>query len=240
VTLIGGPGGDREVELHGRAYLALIDPKLPRGALRLRFTFAGGRTDVTRVDRAPNPLRIAGSGAPIPGTDRVEGRAPDPAGGPPWGVVVTDRRGGGTCVISGPTQSVGGQAGGIDADLGLFSAAVSQPVDCRRRGGPSAGKPLWVSYGGGAGADAPDSFSRRARIERRVQPGQFELVAECHPDVESVTISSPRDIRTLVPSDRGHVVLAVYDGEFPAGNIVLTAHMRDGSTRVERIKLGFF
>jgi hypothetical protein len=243
VTIIGEPGGDRAVTLHGRAYLALIDPALPRGALRLRFAFADGRTDITRVDRAPRPFRIAGVGEPIPGSETVEARAPDPAGGPPWGVLVADRRGGGTCVTSGAVQTVGAQAGGIDADLGLFSAAVSQPVPCRRAsdGGPTRGKPLWYSYGGGSGPDDPqDPFLRRARIERRVQTGQFELVSECHPDVESVTLQSPRDIRTLVPSERGHVILAVYDGSFPAGELLLTAHMHDGSTKRERIELGWF
>jgi hypothetical protein len=241
VTIVGEPGGDRAVALHGHAYLALIDPALPRGALRLRFTYAGGRTDVTRVDRAPRPFRSAGDGEPVPGTEAVEARAPDPAGGPPWGVLVADRRGGGTCVNSGAVRTVGNQAGGIDADLGLFSAAVSQPVPCRRHGGPTHGKPLWVSYGGGALADeSDDPFLRRARIERRVQTGRFELVSECHPDVESVTVQSPRDIRTLVPSERGHVILAVYDGDFPAGELLLTAHMRDGSTKRERIELGWF
>jgi hypothetical protein len=241
LALTGGPGGDREVGLHRRAYLALIDPALPRGTLRLRFTYADGHSDVTRVDRAPRPMRIAGSGEPVPGTEVVEARTPDPAGGPPWGVLVADRQGGGTCVISGAVQTVGGQAGGVDSDLGLFSAAVGRPVDCRRRGGPTPSKPVWVSYGWGSDPDDDgDPFMRRARVERRVQTGRFELVAECHSDVESVTIRSPRDIRTLVPSERGHVVLAVYDGDFPSGRIVVTAHLRGGGTKRERIPLGWF
>jgi hypothetical protein len=241
VELIDGAGSATGVELHGRAYLALVDPTLPRGALRLRFTLADGSTDITRVDRAPRVTRIAGSGEPIPGTERVEARAPDPAGGPPWGILVADRRGGGTCVISGAVQTVGDQAGGFNPALGLFSAAVSRPVDCRRRGGPTPGKPTWISYSWGADPnDDRDPFMCRARVERRVQTGRFELVVECHPDVESVTIRSPRDIRTLIPSARGHVVLAVYDGDFPAGEIVVTAHLQGGGSKRERISLGFF
>ena len=84
-----------------------------------------------------------------------------------------------------------------------------------------------------------DPLLRRARIERRVLPGRFELLAECHRSVERVTIRSPRDIRTLIPSDRGHVVFALYDGGFPAGEIVLTAHLRGGGRYTERIPVAF-
>ena len=70
-------------------------------------------------------------------------------------------------------------------------------------------------------------------------PGRFELVVECHPSVERVTIRSPRDIRTLVPSERGHVVFALYDGHFSAGELVLIATMRGGGRVVQRFPLGF-
>ena len=49
-----------------------------------------------------------------------------------------------------------------------------------------------------------------------------------HSDVVSVTIRTPRDVRTLVPSAKAHAILAVYDGRFPGGRVTATARMKDG------------
>jgi hypothetical protein len=49
--------------------------------------------------------------------------------------------------------------------------------------------------------------------------------------VERVTLDSPRDVRTLVPSPTGHAVLAVYDGHFIDGFVTMTAQLRGGETR---------
>ena len=54
-----------------------------------------------------------------------------------------------------------------------------------------------------------------------------------------VTLRTPRDIRTLVPSKIGHAILAVYDGGFVDGNLEFTAHLRDGKTWTETFPLGF-
>ena len=43
-----------------------------------------------------------------------------------------------------------------------------------------------------------------------------------HPDVASVTITTPRDVRTLVPTS-DHAIIAVYDGLFPGGTATATA-----------------
>jgi hypothetical protein len=195
-------------------------------------------TDTTRVDRVPRLLGRAGE--PVPGSERIEARAPDPAGGPGWGVAVADRRGGGVCV-GGASQVVGEQIGGVDTDLALFASGSFAPIGCRASGdGPSRRRPLWIGYSGGsADPEQRDPLLRRARIERRVLPDRFELLAECHPSVERVTIRSPRDVRTLVPSERGHVVFALYDGGFPAGEIVVTAHLRGGGRHAERIPVAF-
>jgi hypothetical protein len=141
--------------------------------------------------------------------------------------------------VGAAAQVVGNQVGGVDTDYGLVTTYPARPVNCRRPGdGPTRRKPLWIGYGGGSGdTRAPDPLLQRARIERRVLPGRFEVVAECHPSVERVTIRSPRDIRTLVPSERGHVVFALYDGFFPAGKLVVTAHLRGGGTYSERFHL---
>jgi hypothetical protein len=68
----------------------------------------------------------------------------------------------------------------------------------------------------------------RGRIERRVESTRIAFWGRVHPDVVSVTIRTPRDVRTLIPSSRAHVILAVYDGHFPAGKVTATARMKDG------------
>jgi hypothetical protein len=40
-------------------------------------------------------------------------------------------------------------------------------------------------------------------------------------------------------ASRGHVVFALYDGSFPAGALVVTAHLRGGGAYTERIDLSF-
>lgn len=49
--------------------------------------------------------------------------------------------------------------------------------------------------------------------------------------MRTVTIATPRDVRTLRPSSTGRAILAVYDGTFPAGETVITSTFADGSTR---------
>jgi hypothetical protein len=43
------------------------------------------------------------------------------------------------------------------------------------------------------------------------------------------------DVRTLVPSARGHVFLALYDGDCPAGQVVVTAYLKNGRTFTQRM-----
>jgi hypothetical protein len=51
-------------------------------------------------------------------------------------------------------------------------------------------------------------------------------------DVTSVTLRTPRDIRTVRPVHG--MFLAVYDGSFYGGEIVAAAHRRDGRTITQR------
>jgi hypothetical protein len=136
---------------------------------------------------------------------------------------------------------VGDRPGSVDTELALFHAAPSDPFMCRPAGdGPTPERPLWIGHGGGGDPLADrDPLLHRARIERRVSASRFQVEVECHPSVERVTIRSPRDIRTLVPSERGHVVFALYDGDFPAGEIVFTAELHDGGRYTERIQTNF-
>ena len=50
-----------------------------------------------------------------------------------------------------------------------------------------------------------------------------------HPAVREITIETPRDVRTLRPAGPGRAFLVVYDGEFFAGSITVTARFTDGT-----------
>ena len=222
----------RRLDLHGGAFLTLTRPGAT--GTDVRYRLRGGSTERGTLDPSGG---MPGLGGSVPGTARIEARVPDPAGGPGWGVPVADHPAGGVCV-GAAGQVVGDEVGHVDPDLALFDA--SGPVECRPPGdGPTPGRPVWPSYGWGDDAvgRGPDPLLSRARIERRVLTGRFSLQAECDPSVDRVTIRSPRDIRTLVPSKRGHVVFALYDDMFPAGQIVITAHLRGGGRRIERLPL---
>jgi hypothetical protein len=58
--------------------------------------------------------------------------------------------------------------------------------------------------------------------------------------VREITIQTPRDVRTIVPSPRAHAFIVVYDGSFPAGNTDLRVTFSDGSHTVQHLgNLGF-
>ncbi|HEV2813141.1 MAG TPA: hypothetical protein VGW10_07825, partial [Solirubrobacteraceae bacterium] len=176
----------------------------------------------------------------IPGTEAVEARAPDPAGGPGYGVPVARTREGVPCVGS-EGRVVGDRVGGVDLRLALFDATGLTGDSCR----PLSTAPtreracdIGSSYSSVDDYEG-DAFLRRARIERRLQAGRMAIRGQCHPDVVRVTLRTPRDVRTLVPSPVGRAILAVYDGDFVAGDAIITAHFGDGRTWRERVPLGF-
>jgi hypothetical protein len=76
----------------------------------------------------------------------------------------------------------------------------------------------------------------RGRIERRTLEGRLVFHGQVHPDVATVTLRTPRDVRTLVPSEG--FVLAVYDGQFPGGEVTATARLRDGKEVTRSLYVG--
>ena len=94
----------------------------------------------------------------------------------------------------------------------------------RRDRRPTRAYPMRITTGiWGAGFADP-----RGGVERRVDPARIVFHGTVHPDVQTVTIRTPRDVRTLVPSADAHAILAVYDGRFPGGTVTATARFKDG------------
>jgi hypothetical protein len=228
--LATGPGGTF-LDLAGR------DTRAQSAAVR--FEGDDGRTVERFAPQTRPPRRARDRSVPVPGTERLETRAADPAGGPGWGITVVDATDGSVCVAQ-EGQLVEDRVGGVDATLGLFSEATTRPGACRRYSPPpTRRRPLQISYGGGSVPEDDNPLLERARRERRLLPGRFDIRIDCHPDVEQVTIRTPRDIRTLVPSPRAHIVFALYDGSFPSGEIVLEATLKGGGRYTERIPVAF-
>ncbi len=98
------------------------------------------------------------------------------------------------------------------------------------RGSLTPARPVALSgefAGGGPARAGPQ------RIARRTLPGRTVLSGVARDDVARVTIATPRDVRTLIPSSGAHAFVVVYDGTFPTGEGTLTAAFEDGSTAVE-------
>jgi hypothetical protein len=88
-------------------------------------------------------------------------------------------------------------------------------------------------FGGGLTPQSldPTAAPDQGRTELRTLPGHTILYGAALPTVRQLTIESPRDVRTLVPSPNARSFLVVYDGTFPAGQFKLTATFNDGSKK---------
>ena len=145
------------------------------------------------------------------------------------------------CAV-GPARIVGDRGGDVDLRLALFTGRQLTGEACRPlETKPSAKRPCDIGWGGGNAEEleGQDAFLARARVERRLLAGRTSIYGVCGADVERVTLRTPRDVRTLVPSAVGHAVLAVVDGDFVDGEFVFTAHLKGGKTVVQRNLLGF-
>lgn len=177
----------------------------------------------------------------VPGTQVAEAPAPDPAGGPRWALPVAQTREGTPCVGQA-TRVVEDRAGRADLALGLFSedrlsSQACRPLQVR----PDPDRPCDLSWGSAAEIEMErnDAVFARGLIERRLQEGRSTVWGQCAPEVERVTLQTPRDVRTLVPSAIGHAFLAIYDGTFVDGKLKITAHLRGGKTWTHEAPLGF-
>lgn len=206
----------------GRPGGAAAGPEAPPAAL--------GAAD--RRHLAPVPLR--GPVAP----PVLDYRITDPTTGQALGMVAARTRGGRWCA-SDLGLVAGDRVGEIDRGLGTFrDARPSYGSSCGTAGARTTrARPL--SYGWSlnalpGGIEPESAAARRWRTQRRTLAGTTRIHGAAHRDVVSITIASPRDVRTVVPSPRAHVFAVVYDGGFPAGEIAISARMRDGTIHRER------
>jgi hypothetical protein len=225
----GFAGRDARVAIDGRDH-----PRTPNGAfLAVLPAEAEPEIEVRYPSGRPLVRRSAAAGT-------IEYRVPDPHGGLPWGLTGVPARRGGWCV-GWPARIVGDRVGGVDYQLGTFNLGVNPSTACpESRRPPTRGRPLQTSYGGGGGfAGESGQDPLPGRTARRTLRGMTTIVGVAHPDVRSITVASPRDVRTITPSPRAHAFALVYDGSFPTGKVVLTATLEDGTTKRETIEVLF-
>jgi hypothetical protein len=246
----GGPGTRAvDVKLGSRtagarvsrrgAFVEFASPDVTRALVSATFHYADGRTRTASAVKAPRGI-IGRTGFrarrdPV----QIEARAPDPNGGLPWGLGIV-RRGAGTLCTTLESRIVGERMGMVDYTLGTLDQAAPQET-CWRPGDPQLAKrAVQVSYSlGGSAMPVPGDDPAYGRVARRTLQGITSIGGVAHESVTALTIATPRDVRTLIPSKRAHAFLAVYDGEFPTGAIVITAHFRNGTSRVvDRFEMG--
>lgn len=206
VELLGLPSGTRRLPLVGHGgFLAVLSPGEVRGALRVRATLANGTVRTSgRLD--------AGRGSPT----TVDARAPDPDGAAPWAVVVGTR-----CVRMG--QLVGGRLGYVDPSTGAVQYGNGVASSCGERLGGDRPGGQRVSLGVQSVRNR-QAGTTEAQRQRRTLTGRTILYGRALPGVTSLTIRTPRDVRTVRPTGRGRAFIVAYDGTLTGGNIVITPH----------------
>ncbi len=195
----------------------------------------GGRT----IGGGESPRFPLGAGPFVP-----QARAPDPDGGAPWGFAATAN------CSTATGRIVEGRLTTIEEDTGVLMSGpsmTSSSSSCLSRPGalsPFAERRQQVSFDvqqADTYSDLPGQSAAqptRPEIERRTLPGRTIITAVARPDVVSVTLSTPRDVRTLRPTGPLHVLIAVYDGEFFRGVLTATIALRDGHTVTESLPGG--
>ena len=221
--VLTGAGAPRPLRLdRNRAFIVVLPGRYWHAALHVTALVKGRRVG-GRGNTLPVPYYLT-----VP-----QARTPDPNGGAPWGFAA-DANGsaygriveGRLAVLDGPTGTLhtgpeGSSGGGNEGKRRLG------PVIFDTQGGSEPQSP-------GGEPVAPS----KPEIERRTLPGRTIITGIAQPDVESVTIATPSDVRTLLPTGPHHVLIVVYDGQFFRGQITATVRLRDGRTIVQQIPNG--
>ncbi|HEY5194867.1 MAG TPA: hypothetical protein VIJ39_13495 [Solirubrobacteraceae bacterium] len=174
-----------------------------------------------------------------------QARAPDPDGGAPWGYAeaangssaygrivdgrlagLSEREG---AVRNGPMGWGGGEP--------CFAHRRSRACPYADRHPPAVHFDVQSGAGEGPLEGATPALTP-PQIQRRTLEGHTIVTARADPDVVSVTLATPSDVRTLRPGGPQHVFLVVYDGQFFRGAITATILLRDGRTVTQSVQNG--
>ena len=206
-------------------FLAVLPGRYWDAHLRMVATVNGRRVAGFPLDgfNGPAPLEVP------------QARAPDPNGGPPWGFAVSGNESAQGQIIDGRLVALEPQSGtfhlgpdGWGGDTPPRGREAEAATGALRSTGPVGHGPLSKVRAEGGEYSPPE-------VERRTLPGRTIITGRADADVAAVTIITPRDVRTLRPSGPGHVLIAVYDGQFFSGRITATVLLRNGRHVTEQI-----
>jgi hypothetical protein len=169
---------------------------------------------------------LTGSAVVGPGQAELEvpqARAPDPNCGAPWGFAASASR------TTATGRIVQGRLASISGSEGMLRNGPEEWGG----GGPTPGfephHPVQFDAHGSpeyTGPGQPQPVLTRVQVQRRTLPGRTIVTGVAEPDVVSVTITTPTDVRTLRPSGRHDVLILVYDGQFFRGSLTATVRLR--------------
>ncbi len=221
-----GAGTPRRLTLDAnRAFLAVLPGRYWDAPLRISARVHGRTVVGSAIQSFPGP----------PAPTMPQARAPDPNGTAPWGFsAAADGSTAYGRIVDGRLASIDeqtdtlrnspdGWSGGGNAPL----PRKQPPVRFNTQGGPEYSLP-------GQGEPALS----RPEIERRTLPGRTIITGVADAHVVSVTLTTPRDVRTLRPSGPQHALIVVYDGQFFRGAITATVMLRDGHSITEQVPDG--
>jgi len=218
-----GAGAPRALALDANhAFLAVLPGRYWDAPLRISAVIDGRTVTRSAVQSFPGP----------PATPQA--RAPDPNGGAPWGFAA------GANSSTDYGRIVDGRFAVIEARNGSLH---NGPDGWSGGGGPALRKPPPVRFDSNGGPEEGPFAEHatalpRPEIERRTLPGRTIVTGVADADVVSVTLATPRDVRTLRPSGPQHVLIVVYDGQFFRGEIAATVELRDGHIVTEAVPNG--
>lgn len=234
---VGAPGG------RSGAFLFFAPTGQHASGVTLDVDYGGGRHARTRPQAALDSFVHLFNDHPhaVPGAPpHVAARAADPAGGLPWATVAVRSDRGGWCV-GPPGRLAGGHVGSVDLRLGTLEEVLPLPELCADPEHPlTREQPLTLTGGSSGGALGSEPGARRpaGRVERRTVGGTTIEFGAARADVRTITVTSPRDVHTLIPAGPAHAWLVVYDGTFPTGTMTLTSTFADGGTARTELPLG--
>ena len=208
-------------------FLAVLPGRYWDAHLQLVATVNGRRVAGFPLDgfNGPAPLEVP------------QARAPDPNGGPAWGFAVNGNESAQGQIIDGRLVALEPQSGtvhigpdGWGEDTPPRGVKQKLPPVHFEAQGQSGTAPL------SEGSEPEGGEYSPPEVERRTLPGRTIITGRADADVAAVTIVTPRDVRTLRPSGPGHVLIAVYDGQFFSGRLTATVLLKNGSRVTEQIR----
>jgi hypothetical protein len=226
-----GIGQPRALALDANhAFLVVLPGRYWRSSPHITYKLHGRTVGAGRAPRLPL--------GPTPTAPQA--RAPDPDGGAPWGFAATA-----DCstaigrIVEGRLASIDERNGVLKSGPDIWGSGGSCPTHAQplpppgeRRRPVSFDVQQADTYFSPLGGQGSEPLTP-SEIERRTLPGRTIIAGIARDDVAAVTISTPRDVRTLRPAGPLHVIIAIYDGQFFRGALVATVVFKDGRTETE-------